>query len=98
MAIWLLFAVTISGFACEILRLLARPDAQDAVYSFAVYWLVKILSGIKISEIDLSFMFYFHGILSLVFLVYIPFGKLRHMFVSPVNYAFVTSSDQYTKS
>jgi nitrate reductase gamma subunit len=97
-AIWLLFSVTVSGFFCEILRLLARPDAQDAMYSFAVYWFAKMLSGIKISELDLSFMFYFHGILSLVFIAYIPFSKMRHIFVSPATYAFVTSSEPYTKS
>ena len=96
-AIWLLFGVTLSGFLCETARLIARPDAHDAVYSFAVYLVVKAFNWISISELDLAFIFYLHGILSLVFIAYIPFSKLRHIFVSPANYAFVTSSDQYTK-
>ncbi len=97
-AIWLLFAVVVTGFFCEAVRLAARPEAHDAAYSFVVGWLVPMLRGMGFGEGWTWFMFWVHGLLSLGFIAYIPFGKLNHVFASPLTYAFVSSGEQYTKT
>ncbi len=95
--IWFLFIITITGFLCEIVRLSVRPDARDAVYSFAVYWMVPLFNGLNLTESHLRYIFFIHGILSLIFIAYIPFSKLKHIFTSPMIYAFVSSGGQYSK-
>ena len=96
-AIWFLFVLTISGFMCEAVRLAARPEAQDAAYSFAVNWIVPFLRQYNWAEAHITYFFWIHAILSFIFFVYIPFSKFRHIFSSPLDYAFVTASNRYTK-
>ncbi len=96
-AIWFLFVLTLTGFACEAVRLAVRPDASDAVYSFAVYWTVPVLKSFNWTETHLKAIFYFHGILSFLFIAYIPFSKFRHIFASPVVYSFTSTAGYYTK-
>ena len=96
-ALWLLLAIILTGYLCEAVRLAARPESIDLAQSFAVAWLVPLLSGSGLSEGWVTSMFYFHGILSLGFIAYIPFGKLRHIIASPLTYSCVSAGDQYTK-
>lgn len=96
-AIWFLLLVTLSGFMCEAVRLAARPYSQDAVYSFAVNWLIPFLHQYNLTEAQVTISFWIHALVSFFFLAYIPFSKFRHIFASPLDYAFVTSSNQYTK-
>lgn len=97
-AIWLLFVTAITGFMCEAVRLAARPDAQDLAYSFAVNWIVPLLRRYDLAEAHVTYFFWIHGLTSLIFLVYIPFSKFRHIFAAPIDYAFVTASKRYTKN
>ena len=97
-AIWLLFIITVSGFLCELVRLSVHAGSYDAPYSFAVYWMVPLLKDFHLTEAYLSFMFYFHGIISLIFIAYIPFSKFKHIFASPLTKAFVSAGSQYTKN
>jgi nitrate reductase gamma subunit len=96
-AIWSLFVLTITGFMCEAVRLAARPEAQDAAYSFAVHWMVPLLRRYNWAEVHITYLFWIHAIVSFIFIVYIPFSKFRHIFSSPLDYAFVTASNRYTK-
>ncbi|MBW1988295.1 MAG: respiratory nitrate reductase subunit gamma [Deltaproteobacteria bacterium] len=96
LAVWLLFAVAATGFACEIVRLGARPQTVDLSWSFAVAWMLP--GQAVFSETLVSAAFWFHGLVSLFFIAAIPFTKLKHLFTSPVVYAAVTSSDHYTRS
>lgn len=96
-AIWLLFALTVTGFMCEAIRLGVYPDAHDAAGSFAVCWLVPILSGLGLAKTHLTGMFWIHSVISFVFFIYIPFSKFRHIFAAPLDYAFVTAGNQYSK-
>ena len=97
-AIWLLFIITVSGFLCEIIRLAVRPESYDAAYSFAVYWMMPLIDGFKLTETHLSFLFYLHGIISLIFIAYIPFSKFKHILTSPLTFAFVSAGSQYSKN
>jgi len=96
-AIWLLFVITVTGFMCEAVRLSVASSAHDAAYSFAVYWVVPYLSGLKLTQAYLTGMFWIHSVVSLAFLIYIPFSNFKHMFASPLDYAFVTSGSRYAK-
>lgn len=91
-AIWLLFVITITGFLCEAVRLAVRPDAADFYASFAVFWMAPIIKLFGPTESTLTTMFYFHGIISLFFIGYIPFSKFRHIIAAPVVYAFTFSN------
>ena len=96
-AIWFLFVLTISGFLCEAVRLAVRPDAHDAAYAFAVYWLVPYLKKMHLTEVSVTYAFWIHGILSLLFIAYIPFGKFRHIFASPMDFSVVSAGERYSK-
>ncbi|HUU39842.1 MAG TPA: respiratory nitrate reductase subunit gamma [Desulfatiglandales bacterium] len=96
-AIWFLFVVAVTGWVCEVVRLVVRPETYDAAYSFAAYWLIPFLSGFNLSEMHLAWVFWIHVIVSLVFVAYIPFSKFTHVIASPLVYSFVTAEDSYTK-
>lgn len=97
-AIWLLFVVAITGFMCEAVRLAARREAQDLAYSFVVSWIVPLLKQYDLAEAQVTYFFWIHGLTSLIFLVYVPFSKFRHIVAAPLDYAFVTASSRYTKN
>jgi nitrate reductase gamma subunit len=96
-AIWFLFVVVITGWFCEMVRVAARPDAHDAAYSFAVYWMIPFLNSYNLSETFLTWCFWIHVIAGLVFVAYIPFSKFKHVVASPLVYSLVTAEDSYTK-
>jgi nitrate reductase gamma subunit len=96
-AIWLLFLVSITGFMCEAVRLAVQPESHDAQFSFAVSWLVPVLRNFALNETHLTLFFWIHVIFSFSFLIYIPFSKFRHIFASPLDYAYVTGSSRYSK-
>jgi nitrate reductase gamma subunit len=96
-AIWFLFALTVSGFICEAVRILVNPLDSDAAYSFAVYWAVPHLIKMGFTQIHLNLVFWIHSAFSFIFIIYFPFSKFKHIFASPLDYAFVTSSQRYTR-
>lgn len=96
-AVWFLFALTVTGFICEAVRIMVNPIDSDAAYSFAVYWAIPYLSEMGFTQVDLTLVFWIHAVLSFIFLIYLPFSKFKHIFASPLDYAFVTSSRRYTR-
>jgi nitrate reductase gamma subunit len=96
-AIWFLFVLTLTGFMCEVVRLAGQPEAHDSSYSFAVNWLVPFLRQYAWIEAGKTYMFWIHSILSFFFLIYIPFSKFKHIFASPLDFAFVTAGIRYSK-
>ena len=96
-AIWLLFALTITGFLCEAIRLAADPLSRDLISSFVVAWSVPIFKALGFGKKSLTFFFYLHSIIGFFFIAYIPFGKFRHIFATPMVYGFVSSSPYYSK-
>jgi len=96
-AIWFLFIVVVTGWITEVVRLVVRPEAYDAAYSFAAQWIAPWLKGCNCSEVSLIWLFWIHGIVSFIFIAYFPFSKFRHVIASPLVYACVTAEDSYTK-
>ncbi len=89
-ALWLLLAVAFTGFIAEGVRI-SLAGIAGADYSFIGVLLAKINNsflGIK----DKMFMFWIHGVIGLVLIAYLPFGKLLHIFTAPIE--IVLSSSQ----
>lgn len=95
-AIWFLFAATVTGFICEAFRLVVHP-AADGPYSFAVLWLVPYVTRLNPTEASLALFFYLHALLCLGFIAYIPFSKFKHVFTSPITFASVSTEQHYTR-
>ena len=88
LAIFLLFSVTATGFFCEAVRFLPLPPSPDFNYSFLGYGLTKILRLMPQSTI--KYLKYTeqvrnHLILGIFLILYIPFSKMWHIFVSPIE-------------
>lgn len=74
--------IVLSGFCVEALRLAHEPQNEALLhYSFVGYILSVYLKGINPHWLS-SFQF-LHGLISLVFIAYIPFSKMMHVFTSP---------------
>ncbi len=76
------------GFILEGARILVTGIPSDvAVYSFIGYGISHVLS---IFSVDWSsiypLMWYVHGIAAAIFIAYLPFGKMRHIFSTPLTY------------
>jgi nitrate reductase gamma subunit len=87
-AIFLLFSVAATGFFCEAVRFLPLPPSPDFNYSFLGYGLTKILRLMPQSTI--KYLKYTeqvrnHLAVGLFLILYIPFSKMWHIFVSPIE-------------
>jgi len=77
------------GFFLEGVRILSTGIAdQTAVFSFIGYPLSKVFSifGLNWTSIY-PYLWYAHGIVGALFVAYLPFGKMRHIFNTPLTYA-----------
>jgi nitrate reductase gamma subunit len=88
-AIWLLFSIAATGFFCEALRFVPLPPSSEYNYSFLGYGLSKILK-VVIPQNLLKALVYTeqvrtHLILGFILILYIPFSKMWHIFVSPIE-------------
>jgi nitrate reductase gamma subunit len=67
--------------------LLTQIPADVAVYSFIGYPVAK---GLELLPLDwrriYPYLWYVHAILGAVFIAYLPFGKLKHIFNVPLTY------------
>lgn len=86
-ALVLLFLMVGMGFVLEGARLvISQVPAQSAVYAFVGYPLARLwqaLSGDVAGWYDT--LWWTHAILAAVFVAYLPFGKMRHMFATPLS-------------
>lgn len=80
----LLAVIILTGFLIEGLRIRATgPDAG----AFAGNFVAGLFSANdQVQELH-RYVWWFHGILSLAFIAYIPYSPMVHMFLAPVNTA-----------
>ena len=75
------------GFVVEGARLvISQVPAQSAVYAFVGYPLARLwqaLAGDVAGWYD--GLWWTHAILAALFVAYLPFGKMRHMFTTPLS-------------
>jgi len=82
------------GFFLEGARILVTGIPADmAVYSFVGYGISKVFSVFPFNWASLyPWMWYAHGIMAAIFIAYLPFGKMRHVFNTPLTY-FIEAVD-----
>ncbi len=82
------------GFLLEGARILVTGIPFDtAVYSFVGYGFSKIFSVFPFDWASIyPWMWYAHGIVAAIFIVYLPFGKMKHVFNTPLTY-FIEAVD-----
>ena len=81
--IWL-FAVVLSGFVVEGLRL-ANQSPEWAKWSFAGHWLSFLFTQPQGALSIYPYFWWVHALLSLGLIAYIPFCKLFHMLGAPAS-------------
>jgi len=76
------------GFLLEGARILVTGIPFDmAIYSFIGYGISRMLSIFSFDWASIySLMWYAHGIVAALFIAYLPFGKMRHVFNTPLTY------------
>jgi Fe-S oxidoreductase/nitrate reductase gamma subunit len=80
----LLFAVTLSGFVVEGIRLAAqRPEW--GTWSFAGHWVSLFFTQPQSAQSAYPYLWWVHALLSLGLIAYIPFCKLFHILAAPAS-------------
>ena len=97
-ALILIGLIVLLGFLLEGSRIVMTGIPNDmAAYSFVGY-IVSL--GLSIFHADFTslypLMWYAHGIVAAVFVAYLPFGKMKHMFNAPLTY-FIEAVDGVKK-
>jgi len=79
--------VTFSGFILEGIRvLIAQIPQQVAVSAFAGYLLSRLFSAVNLDwQTIFGYIWYTHALLWALFIAYLPFGKLKHIFTTPLS-------------
>jgi len=90
----LIGTLVLLGFFLEGARILVTAIPFDmAVYSFVGYLVSKVFSLFSIDWGQVyPLMWYAHGVVAAVFIAWLPFGKMRHMFNTPLTY-FIEAVD-----
>ncbi len=91
-ALGLLGGLVLLGFCLEGVRILVTGIPSDmAAYSFVGYGVSQLFSIFPFDWASVyPLMWYAHGVVAAVFIAYLPFGKMRHMFTTPLTYFLET--------
>jgi len=87
-ALGIIGALIVLGFVLESTRIQVTgiPDGL-AMASFIGYPLSKVFAIVDLNWASIyPTLWYAHGILAAVFVAYLPFGKMRHIFNTPLTY------------
>ncbi len=87
LALIILGLMIVLGFVAEAARLVvSQAPADVAVYSFAAYPLSRLLAATGVDwPAVYGWLWYAHGLVAALFVAYLPFGKMRHMFTAPLS-------------
>lgn len=88
--LFLLLTVVLTGFLSEGMRLAGSPLSADMAYSFSGAIFSLPLRGLGVSS-GYKLALWCHILISLIFIAYIPFSKLWHIFATPVEILFDAS-------
>jgi nitrate reductase gamma subunit len=84
----ILGVLVILGFLAEAARILmTQLPAEVAVYAFIGYPLSEVLAVLPVDwRSAYPYLWYAHAIMGAVFVAYLPFGKLKHIFNVPLTH------------
>ncbi len=85
----LLFIIGVSGFIIEGARIAATRPVWEH-WSFVGHWIAGWFGSSSPEAITAThrYMWWFHMIISMAFIAYIPYSKLFHIFTAPANLFF----------
>jgi len=75
------------GFLLESVRILmTQIPPEVAIYSFIGYPVAKLISYLGLNwKIIYPYLWYAHAIVGALFIAYLPFGKMKHIFNTPLT-------------
>ena len=87
LALVILGLMIVLGFVTEATRIVVSQLPHDmAVYSFVAYPLSRLLAATGVDwPAVYGWLWYAHGLVAALFVAYLPFGKMRHMFTAPLS-------------
>jgi nitrate reductase gamma subunit len=93
-ALALVGGIVVLGFVLEGTRILVTGIPNEmAANSFVGYGVSKVFSIFPFDWASIySLLWYLHGIVAAIFIAYLPFGKMRHVFNTPLTY-FIEAVD-----
>jgi len=93
-ALIFIFLIIFSGFLLEGFRCATLPTSATIKFSFMGSIIGSWLKNIELPWTVYHFyLWIFHGLISVIFIAYIPFGKIRHFIACPLSIA-ATASDE----
>jgi hypothetical protein len=93
-AVIFVFLIILSGFLLEGFRLATLPPSSTIKFSFLGNLIGSWLRPFELPwTVCHYYLWIFHGFISLAFVAYIPFGKIRHFIACPISIA-ATASDK----
>ncbi len=87
-ALGIIGSLVVLGFILEGVRILVTAvPVPAAMASFMGYPLSRIFALLDLPWASIyPILWYAHGVVAAVFIAYLPFGKMRHMFNTPLTY------------
>jgi nitrate reductase gamma subunit len=82
----LLGGIIMVGFILEGMRMTMTQSPQGAPYAFIGDAISRMLAGSELTAVY-GYVWYLHAILTGAFVVYLPFSRMFHMIMAPVNMA-----------
>ena len=82
----LLGGIMIVGFILEGMRMAMTHTPEGASYAFIGDVISRMLAGAELTGVY-GYVWYVHAILTGAFVVYLPFSRMFHMIMAPVNMA-----------
>ncbi len=93
-ALGILVVLVLTGFMLESLRLAAAPGDPAAQYSFVANFMAGFIEGGQVPRFLMTAFWTFHATLNAVFVAYLPFSKLAHVFAAPAEIVINASEEQ----
>jgi nitrate reductase gamma subunit len=86
-AIGIIGILIILGFVLEGVRIeMTQVPAEKAVYAFIGYPLSRLFSGLDWDWASLyGYLWYGHAVVGALFIATLPFGKMRHVVLTPLS-------------
>jgi len=91
-ALIIIGCLVLAGFAVEGARILVTQISFDTgVYSFTGFAVSRLFSLFPLDWASVyPVLWYVHGVFAAIFVAYLPFGKMRHIFNTPLTYFIET--------
>jgi nitrate reductase gamma subunit len=92
-----LFVIGITGFFCEGVRISQGELTPEMRFSFIGYPLAILLEGLHLDGLNYGSLVWIHLLVSLIFIAYIPFSKMIHIFTTPTEILINASEEALRK-